>query len=757
MAGNGWCTHPKRQLSSDVRILVRHGELACRNSWGNDFWEDRDAGDHPVAASAPPAPHVEAPSTARASFDDEVTSVVTSDAAGSSRPGESDIVVEQTSLLPDEPSSVTRGGYRPGDPNEAAHQDQLERVDLIRRGSRDAIERARERHRLRRGHQEPVAEPDDEDEPAPSATTEPHRAFAPDDFVETESPSRSRPRQTTAGNEDDRDVVLQEHATPPSLRGRRLRRSRGPHTATPDDAVPTSDVSPETVQQTTRHADDPRFDSVPEIKPEIDLSRLRRREPEQPAQPSQAAPAANEAASAYDEVLKRAQAIKAAAKAEREARQQQSRRPIAVPLRQRAEPAPVIEPEPEPNGEPIAFSMDAYDAPDEPQGTTEPDASSPQPTWLTTSSTIRFRRPQAAAPVETPQDPWEPEVGTEADSHDHEILPEPVIRRRWWRGLLPGRQRTNHLTASDAYEDVEQWDDAPVDEPLPVSGVAYAGSEDDAWTEDDDDRDLDAKASQDEDDAWDLAGTWMESEPDPTPVITTSDAAFAEDGHHFVERRYTDAPWRGEAADEQPPHTISATEPHYEPLDLADTEVFSAFRSRLFAGPGPDDGAPHSHVTWTAPGPVTVPSRHREDAPASRAKRVSIRAEDLLEDPHDAMYDPPVDPSFDVRAIVAQQGDLLDMTISVAPEIPRVCATCRSYRASEQGERGWCTNSWAFTHRQMVNAVDLACQSTIGCWWLPADDVVWLEDATRTSLAEPTPRVDRLVAHLHPLRRTAER
>ncbi|CAN0504402.1 unnamed protein product, partial [Phaeothamnion confervicola] len=49
LSGNGWCTHPSRQTSSDVRILVRKDELACRNSWGSDLWVSAD-GDQPVAS-----------------------------------------------------------------------------------------------------------------------------------------------------------------------------------------------------------------------------------------------------------------------------------------------------------------------------------------------------------------------------------------------------------------------------------------------------------------------------------------------------------------------------------------------------------------------------------------------------------------------------------------------------------------------------------------------------------------------------------
>jgi hypothetical protein len=36
---NGWCTHPDRQESTSIRLLVRAAELRCRNDWGQDLWE----------------------------------------------------------------------------------------------------------------------------------------------------------------------------------------------------------------------------------------------------------------------------------------------------------------------------------------------------------------------------------------------------------------------------------------------------------------------------------------------------------------------------------------------------------------------------------------------------------------------------------------------------------------------------------------------------------------------------------------------
>jgi hypothetical protein len=77
-------------------------------------------------------------------------------------------------------------------------------------------------------------------------------------------------------------------------------------------------------------------------------------------------------------------------------------------------------------------------------------------------------------------------------------------------------------------------------------------------------------------------------------------------------------------------------------------------------------------------------------------------------------------------------------------DLPRVCRTCRDYRPAAEGQRGWCANSWAFTHSRLVLEDDPApCQSAIGDWWLPVDDV-WLVAADVSSHGRATPLFDRL-------------
>jgi hypothetical protein len=79
-------------------------------------------------------------------------------------------------------------------------------------------------------------------------------------------------------------------------------------------------------------------------------------------------------------------------------------------------------------------------------------------------------------------------------------------------------------------------------------------------------------------------------------------------------------------------------------------------------------------------------------------------------------------------------------------DLPRICRTCRDFRPSADGQRGWCANSWAFTHRRLVVEDDPApCRSAIGDWWLAVDDV-WLVAADVSSHGRATPLLDRLTA-----------
>jgi hypothetical protein len=118
-------------------------------------------------------------------------------------------------------------------------------------------------------------------------------------------------------------------------------------------------------------------------------------------------------------------------------------------------------------------------------------------------------------------------------------------------------------------------------------------------------------------------------------------------------------------------------------------------------------------------------------------------------DPSHAPVDPEIEPFAEFpgvqmqRDVVPIRGDLPQWFRS---DLPRVCRSCRDYRPSADGRRGWCANAWAFTHSRLVNADEgTPCLSAIGDWWIPADDV-WLVAADVSAHGRATPLLDRLVA-----------
>jgi hypothetical protein len=73
----------------------------------------------------------------------------------------------------------------------------------------------------------------------------------------------------------------------------------------------------------------------------------------------------------------------------------------------------------------------------------------------------------------------------------------------------------------------------------------------------------------------------------------------------------------------------------------------------------------------------------------------------------------------------------------------RCCGTCRDYRVSDNPDRGWCGNPFAHSHRQFVQADDLACLSAVGNWWTESDRR-WLDKVAPSSTV-PTPLADGLI------------
>jgi hypothetical protein len=128
--------------------------------------------------------------------------------------------------------------------------------------------------------------------------------------------------------------------------------------------------------------------------------------------------------------------------------------------------------------------------------------------------------------------------------------------------------------------------------------------------------------------------------------------------------------------------------------------------------------------------------------------------------PHEPRYeydDVPVhEDRFDVAAeqpivddFVVSPGSVVEEIAIAEPplwsSIPRMCRTCRDFRPAESGERGWCTNKWAFSHRRMVDADELPCGTTIGGWWLPHDES-WMTGVDISAHSQPTPLLDHWLA-----------
>ncbi|MBA3274246.1 MAG: hypothetical protein H0T72_00515, partial [Chloroflexia bacterium] len=311
LSGNGWCTHPKRQVASDLKILVREKELACRNSWGDDLWIDASA-----TAAAPiitPAPRQGLTYTNRR-VDDEVTSVV--DTASKHAPAspvrgvgtESDDIVTFTSVRSQD-AGANPDRSRPYDLNAPANADQADRARYMARGNKDAIQKARERHTQRRKPVRQMIEPDPSPEPGS------------DRILEAQDRDRYN-RQDFPYNRQD---LPNDHAP------------RDDYENTPP--VPREEVEASGQALSPAVGSDVRFDSVPQLKPEVDLSLLRgflnrghARGPRRDATDDHGRPA-----SAFDMVLKQAREVRAAGDLELRNRQHPPGghyAPVSAPLQE---------------------------------------------------------------------------------------------------------------------------------------------------------------------------------------------------------------------------------------------------------------------------------------------------------------------------------------------------------------------------------------------------------------------------------------
>lgn len=721
LKGQGWCTHPNRQQSGGMLLLVRAGALDCRNSWGEDFWtpaDDETAAS--VARSAPP-PSSSPPRAASAQVVPVPTvedHVVRQDA----------IMHHTTSSTPDDDESV----------NHAALSDQEERAQVIARGAREAIQAARQRKKeqFARSRQPHTA-------PLPSADTE------------------AGEWMTTTDRASD-DVVLstRPQAIDP------FKRSYG----APQPPVPSQEMPRDTGGIVSRYQDD-RFDSVPEIRDEVELPRpahFRGDGNQELAEDDLATDGAelspNADVTSYDLVLQRARRF------QRRSGTRSGHRTITPPQRSVAEASVVavgktpetvtkqadpaapanldVEPawasDAAPEEQAVAIGGRAFEGADEdvapvadefvmPDWDNDPDVS-----WITTPARANPGPKPERRRLHLPQlNLWRHQQRERPALAASALAEDDIVEETVW-------------TAPPAPHSIATVDDDPdwVEEVVPVE--AYAAAQPEASPAD---TSADAYVETAWEDEWDHDGA-------EAPATTADVHGYAASARDLGPTSVAGVP--GDVWDEDDWPTLlpadrvtgEATVRH-RPQPVTAPFDLTKIRARLFARDDEQD----------APAPANADglSRRAERPQPTRRQPLSA-APRQSPDPDE---DPDPDPGsgidaalpsieqhwrepqaeFDLRAVVRRQDELLDMRIQLAPDVPRACRSCRSFRAAEGGERGWCTNEWAFSHRRMVNADDLPCESSIGCWWLPADSVCLPADDFAT-LTAPTPLVDRLLGRL---------
>jgi hypothetical protein len=786
LAGNGWCTHPNRQLASDVRLLVRAKELACRNSWGDDLWVDKEL---PATTSPAPTPRNGGMIYVATQTDDEVTSVVDTTAkhvANPGRPGEvnADDEVTHTSVRSDVPASARR---TVNDPNTPANDDQDDRVRIMARGSRDAILRARERHAQRRTPMRPMIEPKDPDSDADVGQT-----------LET----RDR-----------------HHYVPPTDRtGRPATTSSGP-TLESTPPVPREEIHGKGTGLSPAVGPDSRFDSVPELKVDIELPRLRQflRGPQAGSTSDPPAPTQlpDVSVSSYDLVLRRAREIKASSAGEP---------PRATPVRQALPPTAPDDKDIVTQSPPHASASPARRAqPETPTVVWDLDPDDIRIAFQRVREAIdqplpmRLEQPARndvhghahgdASPPATPEPPqpasynedddlahdaeWYPDEPDGIDSASSSLRsPEPESPRgSWWRSLNFGIRRKVTLdswrdrafvadtTRNDALRfdtrerDLDPFYDDEVTEPAYTDEEQWEGYGDPASSFDHDDPEFvdryDAFEHRQVADMQHFATSetsWREDEldfPEPQPAdwyetraaLLATRPPYQDDispspepitAPPSIEGEHHLGPASGirpvPAAPRQPPTYFAVDQPG----------GMNAFRAALF-GVGDSDSGDVDGERTALVQRSTAESMKGRWPPGEGVSQVpgEDRVETSDATPPWWQHPVPVRPArrFERGSSLDIPDEILERdegprTFDVASKVPKCCRTCRSFRPSDNRDQGWCMNGDAFTHRQMVNAEALSCRSSIGDWWLAADQS-WIppEDVIHPQ----TPRTDRLM------------
>ncbi|HEU0114979.1 MAG TPA: hypothetical protein VFQ80_09890, partial [Thermomicrobiales bacterium] len=104
LAGSGWCHHPLRKTTSDLLIMVRKNELACRDAWSHSLWEPgkyEDDDEAPVASPAAETPFAARPM--EPASDSDIAAILQASLPPSDAPQE-DVVLSEVRVLPRPPA-----------------------------------------------------------------------------------------------------------------------------------------------------------------------------------------------------------------------------------------------------------------------------------------------------------------------------------------------------------------------------------------------------------------------------------------------------------------------------------------------------------------------------------------------------------------------------------------------------------------------------------------------------------------------------
>lgn len=774
LSGNGWCTHPSRQVASDLKILVRERELACRNTWGDDLWVD--ASPKAAGQEALPTPRKGLFFTNRRA-DDEVTSVVDTTSKQPSGPhartkdGKSEDIVTFTSVRPDDGATPPiEPRSRANDLNGPANADQAERVHFMSRGSKDAVEKARERHTQRH---KPVRK---------NIAADPARAGS--DQILTAQDRDQYARATRPGVDPPRDALRD---TPP---------------------VPREEVQAGGNALSPASGSDARFDSVPQLKPEVDLTVLRGFLNRSGSGATKRSAGAGDvpAVTSYDLVLRRAQEVKAADNVERDYHRhlsQESHVPDLPPA-----PEPPEEPRRGPapathasksgagvvwdvDGERLDIAFERARAAIEQtvSRVSIPPDSTRENAGHTGGAPVRFDRSRPAASFDDPDQFMEAAgFGSGVPDRDDDDPFEPEAespRGSWWRSLNFGHKR--RYRSDPVFHPSYPYDDDLATDGEDAASAVGAGFPDDRSSDCDvADESIDpgvgyrvgsSIAIDEADDREPVFATseesWIRDEwefPDPQPMewhtartqmLTFQPAPLVEED--------SPASWRERVTVAATTAIAAMPSPGPEPSFFAIDEPagLDAFRAALFG----NDAAGVPMAFARAPEPA---SRQTRGYPPALGPAGASTGDSLTERSPNEFSRPSTgyrhgrpargsmfprehgafDTDFDIRnAIEDEEGDF-ERQFDVASRVTKSCSTCRSFRPSENGERGWCMNDWSATHRQMVNSDDLACRSSIGDWWLAADSS-WIPPTD--AIHPETPRTDRLNARSDPRQDSGKR